>query len=63
MYRMVIITKYNAIFLEVADIHDPEIEEILAQPWVVQVRYWLVSENGDEKGNFKKLVRRKYEKE
>lgn len=61
MYNYVIITKYNAILLAVDDPNDPDLLEILAQPWVISVKSWRVLEHYDENSEFKRLVRRKME--
>lgn len=61
MYNLTIITKYNTIYLAVDDINDPEVQEILDQPWVVDVKYWQILENDGENSKFKRLIRRKME--
>ncbi len=38
MYKMTIKTKYNTITLETEDYHTPEIQEILEQPYIVEVK-------------------------
>lgn len=64
MYTIDIITKYNAIHLEREDIYSPEVQEILSQPYIVEVvihkQHSLVrkketEERKTEKRVFKKL--------
>ena len=38
MYQVTIKTKYNVINLEVEDYNTPEIQEILEQPYIIEVR-------------------------
>ena len=38
MYRLTIKTKYNTIVLDTEDYNSPEIQEILEQPYVVEIR-------------------------
>ena len=38
MYKLTIKTKYNVITLEVEDYNTPEVQEILEQPYVVEVK-------------------------
>ena len=37
MYKLTIKTKYNIITLEVEDYNTPEVQEILEQPYVIEV--------------------------
>lgn len=38
MYKITIKTKYNTINLEVEDYNDPQIQEILEQPYVLETK-------------------------
>ena len=38
MYQITIKTKYNIINLEVEDLKSPEIQEILEQPYILEVK-------------------------
>ena len=38
MYKITIKTKYNVINLEVEDYTTPEVQEILEQPYILEVR-------------------------
>ena len=38
MYNIQIKTKYNTIHISVQDLEDPEVKEILKQPWVEDVK-------------------------
>ena len=38
MYRITIKTKYNTIVLEVESYSTPEVQEILAQPYITEVK-------------------------
>jgi hypothetical protein len=38
MYKITIKTKYNVINLEVEDYTTPEVQEILEQPYIIEVR-------------------------
>lgn len=52
MYRLTIKTKYNTIKLDVEDYTTPEVQEILEQPYIVEIQIDNLDKN-------KKLVRRK----
>ena len=58
MYELTIETDYNIIQLLIEDTQDPEVLEILEQPWVKQVKLEPVS--GEPKEGYKKLVKRRY---
>lgn len=49
MYKLMIITKYNVINLEVEDIDDPEVQEILSQPYIVEVKIEKIKEKALKK--------------
>lgn len=38
MYKLTIKTKYNTITLEVEDYAAPEVQEVLEQPYVIEVK-------------------------
>lgn len=38
MYRITIKTKYNTIVLDVEDYNIPQVQEILEQPYIVEVK-------------------------
>lgn len=38
MYKVTVITKYNTIELIVDDLTSPELEEVFAQPYVLEIR-------------------------
>lgn len=57
MYELYIKTKFNEIRLLVEDTNDPDVKEILEQPWIEEVRLEPVT--GKPKENYKKLIRRK----
>ena len=38
MYKITIKTKYNVINLEVEDYNTPEIQEILEQPYILEIK-------------------------
>lgn len=44
MYKLIIITKYNTIELETDDLQKPEIQEILSQPYIEEVKIEKVQE-------------------
>ena len=52
MYRITIKTKYNTIVLDVEDYNIPQVQEILEQPYIIEVKI-----DNLEKG--KTLIRRK----
>lgn len=37
MYKIRIVTKFNVINLEVEDINSPEVQEILNQPYIIEI--------------------------
>ena len=59
VYNVEIETQYNTIYLTVDDIDDPDVKEIITQPWVVHVKYWRVVGDNVKDNGFKRLVRRK----
>lgn len=44
MYKLIIRTKYNTIELETDDLQKPEIQEILSQPYIEEVKIKKVQE-------------------
>lgn len=44
MYKLIIKTKYNTIELETDDLQKPEIQEILSQPYIKEVKIEKVQE-------------------
>lgn len=44
MYKITIKTKYNVINLEVEDCNAPEVQEVLDQPYVLEVRIEKIKE-------------------
>ena len=38
MYKVTIITQFNTIVLEVEDLYSPEFQEIIEQPYVIEVK-------------------------
>lgn len=44
MYKLIIRTKYNTIELETDDLQKPEIQEILSQPYIKEVKIEKVQE-------------------
>ena len=44
MYKLIIRTKYNTIELETDDLQKPEIQEILSQPYIEEVKVEKVQE-------------------
>lgn len=44
MYKLIIKTKYNTIELETDDLQKPEIQEILSQPYIEEVKIEKVQE-------------------
>ena len=60
MYNFEITTPYNVIYLTVDNPNDPDLVEILEQPWVIDVKYWRVLEEKDENCKFKRLRRVKW---
>lgn len=54
-YEIYIKTKYNEIKIFVEDINDPQVQEILAQPWVEDTKIEKINREPDK--NFKKLVK------
>ncbi len=44
MYRVIIKTKYNTIRWEVEDYNTPEVQEVLDQPYVLEVRIEKIKE-------------------
>lgn len=57
-YEIYIKTKYNEIKIFVEDINDPQVQEILAQPWVEDTKIEKINREPDK--NFKKLVKMWY---
>lgn len=58
MFDIQIKTKFNVIQISVDDLEDPEVKEILEQPWVEEVKV----ENVQDKPKYKKLIRRNNER-
>ncbi len=54
-YEIYIKTKYNEIKIFVEDINDPQVQEILSQPWVEDTKIEKINREPDK--NFKKLVK------
>lgn len=54
-YEIYIKTKYNEIKIFVEDINDPQVQEILTQPWVEDTKIEKINREPDK--NFKKLVK------
>ena len=48
MYKLIIKTKYNTIELETDDLQKPEIQEILSQPYIEEVKVEKISLLSDE---------------
>lgn len=44
MYKLIIRTKYNTIELEIDDLQKPEIQEILSQPYIEEVKVEKIQE-------------------
>lgn len=44
MYKLIIKTKYNTIELETDDLQKPEIQEILSQPYIEEVKVEKIQE-------------------
>ena len=44
MYKLIIRTKYNTIELETDDLQKPEIQEILSQPYIEEVKVEKIQE-------------------
>ena len=58
MFDIQIKTKFNVIQISVDDLEDPEVKEILEQPWVEEIKV----ENVQDKPKYKKLIRRNNER-
>jgi hypothetical protein len=58
MYDIQIKTKFNVIQISVDDLEDPEVKEILEQPWVEEIKV----DNVQDKPKYKKLIRRNNER-
>ena len=57
MYNLRLDTTYNTIYLLVDDVLDPEVQEIIYQPWVKAVWYrWIDMESEIDK-RCKRLVK------
>ena len=48
MYNITIKTKYNVINLTNVDIHDPKIQEILEQPYIIETKIEEVKDVGKQ---------------
>lgn len=44
MYKLIIRTKYNTIELETDDLQKPEIQEVLSQPYIEEVKIEKIQE-------------------
>lgn len=44
MYKLIIRTKYNTIELETDDLQNPEIQEVLSQPYIEEVKIEKIQE-------------------
>lgn len=54
-YELYIKTKFNEIKLLIDDINDPNVKEILEQPWIEEVKLTQVKDK--PKSNYKKLIK------
>ena len=55
MYKVTIITKYNTINMECEDLNSPEMVEIFAQPYIIEIR-------AEQMGKVKTLSPNEYRK-
>lgn len=58
MYDIQIKTKFNVVQISVDNLEDPEVKEILEQPWVEEIKV----DNVQDKPKYKKLIRRNNER-
>lgn len=61
MYNLRLDTIYNTIYLLVDDVLDPDVQEIIREPWVKQVWYRFIDEEKEVDKRCKRLVRGKTE--
>ena len=54
-YELYIKTKFNEIKLLIDDVNDPDVKEILEQPWVEKVKIMQVKDK--PKSDYKKLIK------
>lgn len=54
-YELYIKTKFNEIKLLIDDINDPDVKEILKQPWIEEVKLTQVKDKS--KSDYKKLIK------
>ena len=57
MYKLTIDTTIGPIYLLVDDIKDPDIDEIIHQPWVKSVTSQYNEMEDNENGKFKRLIK------
>ncbi len=57
MYNLTLDTTIGPIYLIVDDVMDPDVEEIIHQPWVKSVMYRYHEVEDNENGKFKRLVK------
>lgn len=54
-YELYIKTKFNEVKLLINDINDPDVKEILEQPWIEEVKLTQVKDK--PKSDYKKLIK------
>ena len=59
MYNLRLDTTYNTIYLLVDDVLDPEVQEIIREPWVKAVWYRWIGAEAEADKRCKRLVKAK----